>query len=78
MAASVWMALMNAVCWASPADTGRLSALTIPVVTVESRPRGAPMATTCSPTTTRSESPNGSATRPAPASAGSMRSTAMS
>ena len=45
IAASVWIALMNA--WSSglrsPAETGRLSALTMPVVTVPASPSGAPI-----------------------------------
>ena len=45
IAASVWMALMKAVSAASPAETGRLSALTMPVVTVPTSPSGAPIAT---------------------------------
>ncbi len=64
IAASVWMALMKAVLAESPADTGRLSALMMPVVTVEDRPSGAPTATTCSPTWTSSESPKGRAVSP--------------
>ena len=49
----------------------------MPVVTVASSPSGAPTATTCSPTTTRSESPKVSAVSPF-VCAGSIRSTAMS
>ena len=53
IAASVWMALMNAVlAGPSPAATGRLSALTMPVVTVPGSPSGAPTAIDGSPTTT--------------------------
>ena len=33
-----------------PTDTGRFRALTMPLVTVASRPNGEPMATTFSPT----------------------------
>lgn len=64
IAASVWMALMNAVSVSSPADTGRLSAETMPVVTVPVSPSGAPIATTGSPTRTESESPSASGTSP--------------
>ena len=64
IAASVWIALMNAGSSPSPAETGRLRALTMPVVTVPRRPSGAPMATTGSPTTTLSELPSWTARRP--------------
>ena len=58
MGASVWMALMNDVSPVPPpAVTGRSSALTMPLVTVPSRPSGDPMATAWSPTLTLSESP---------------------
>lgn len=65
MAASVWIALMNAGAESSPpADTGRFSALTMPVVTVPCRPSGAPIAMTASPTTTEAESPKSNDFRP--------------
>src|SRR6478735_1142791 len=65
IAASVWIALMNAgASSAPPGVTGRLSALTIPLVTVLSRPSGAPTATTGSPTTTEAELPSGRTGRP--------------
>src|ERR671912_247926 len=63
MAASVWMALMKDWSSSSPGVTGRSRALTIPDVTVESSPSGAPTATTWSPTTTSSERPNVSGVR---------------
>jgi hypothetical protein len=64
--ASVCTALMTAlVSLPSPASrTGRSRALTIPLVTVPARPRGEPMATTGSPTTTSSELPRLAVTRP--------------
>ena len=51
MAASVWMALMNEASSdvPSPAVTGRSTALTMPDVTVPSRPSGAPIAMAVSP-----------------------------
>ena len=53
IAASVWIALMKDWSSASPPGvTGRFRALTMPVVTVLSRPSGAPTAITWSPTTT--------------------------
>ena len=58
IAASVWMALMKEDSLPSPGVTGRLSALTMPVVTVWSRPSGAPTAMTWSPTTTLSDAPS--------------------
>src|SRR6478735_1764565 len=65
IAASVWIALMNAgASSAPPGVTGRLSALTMPLVTVLSRPSGAPTATTGSPTTTEAELPSGRTGRP--------------
>ena len=39
------------------------TALTIPAVAVRARPKGLPIATTASPTRTRSESPSGSGVR---------------
>ena len=66
IAASVWIALMKDWSPASPpAVTGRFRALTMPLVTVLSRPSGAPTAITGSPTTTELESPSGSTGRPA-------------
>src|SRR6478609_1346774 len=52
MAASVWMAgYVVELPWSSePTLTGRSRALTMPLVTVASRPNGDPMATTLSPT----------------------------
>jgi len=59
IAALVWIALVTTgslvVCWvgsvwASEVVTGRLSALTMPVVTVPARPSGLPTAMTGSPT----------------------------
>jgi len=64
IAASVWIALMNEFDPESPAVTGRLSALTMPAVTVPSRPRGEPMAIARSPTTTPSEFPRTTVGRP--------------
>ena len=49
---------------ASPVDTGRCSALTMPAVTVELRPSGEPIATTPSPTTRRREDPSAAGDRP--------------
>ena len=48
MAASVWMAgYVVELPWSSePTFTGRFSALTMPLVTVASRPKGDPIATT--------------------------------
>ena len=61
IAASVWMALMKDWSPASPPGvTGRFRALTMPLVTVLSRPSGAPTAITWSPTTTELEAPSGS------------------
>jgi hypothetical protein len=65
IAASVWMALMYERPEDSPATTGRLSAETIPEVTVLDRPSGAPTAMTSSPTTTDPGSPRGSGGRSA-------------
>ena len=64
IAASVWMA-GYVVSWpacpsasgALPTDTGRFRALTMPLVTVASRPNGEPIATTFSPTATCVERP---------------------
>ena len=52
IAASVWIASSTVFwfCASPPAATGRLSALTMPVVTVPSRPSGEPIATTSWPT----------------------------
>ncbi|MEJ7706321.1 MAG: hypothetical protein WKF82_02965 [Nocardioidaceae bacterium] len=61
MAASVWIAgntVAGSFADAPRVVTGRLSALTIPVVTVLSRPKGDPSAMTCSPTDTSSELPS--------------------
>ena len=66
IAASVWMASCT-VFWllASPlAATGRLSALTMPVVTVPSSPSGDPMATTGWPTRRSAEEPSVMGVRP--------------
>src|SRR4051794_38046880 len=59
IAASVWIAgyVVEVFC-DSPTDTGRFSELTIPLVTVASRPKGDPIATTGSPTCSRLESPS--------------------
>ena len=46
-----------------PAETGRLRAEIIPVVTVEAKPSGEPIAMTGSPTTNLVESPKLSAAR---------------
>ena len=64
--ASVWMALMKDVSPLPdpPAVTGRSRELTIPLVTVPSRPSGEPMAITWSPTFTLAESPTASGVRP--------------
>ena len=64
IAASVWIALMNAVSPSPPAVTGRLSALTMPVVTVPLRPRGEPTAMTESPTLSASDEPSGTVVSP--------------
>ena len=60
MAASVWIALNSGL--RSPFSPGtstvRLSALTMPVVTVPDRPSGEPMAMTRSPTTSPRDSPS--------------------
>jgi len=74
MAASVWMALMKDVSVADPAVTARLRAETMPDVTVPSSPRGAPTATTGSPTITESESASGSASRPVRSTLSTARS----
>ena len=52
IAASVWIAGYVVVLpWpSSPTSTGRSSALTMPLVTVDSRPNGEPIATTAWPT----------------------------
>ena len=52
IAASVWMAgyVVLLPSLSEPTSTGRLSALTMPLVTVDSRPNGEPIATTPSPT----------------------------
>src|SRR4051812_47938681 len=62
MEASVWMALMYEAedPWPSLEATGRWTALTMPVVTVPDRPKGAPMAMVASPTAAWSELPSGS------------------
>src|SRR5450631_3495606 len=59
IAASVWIALRYDGCEPSlaPVVTGRLIALTMPLVTVPASPSGDPMAIDWSPTTTESESP---------------------
>ena len=59
IAASVWIpSITVSVSEPSPdSGTGRFSALMMPTVTVLRSPRGAPAATTCSPTWSRSESP---------------------
>ena len=74
IAASVWIALMNEFSSAGPAETGRFSALTMPVVTVDSSPSGAPTAITGSPTTTSSLSPNGSGVSPVRSTLSTARS----
>ena len=64
--ASVWIALMNDVSLPSdpPAVTGRSKELTMPLVTVPSRPSGEPMAIAWSPTFTLPESPTASGVSP--------------
>ena len=64
IAASVWIALMKD-CWlpSPPGLTGRLRALTMPLVTLDSSPSGAPTAITWSPTTTSLDEPITSGTR---------------
>ena len=64
IAASVWIALMNAVSPSPPAVTGRLSALTMPEVTVPCRPSGDPTAMTESPTLSPPDEPTEIAGRP--------------
>src|SRR5580765_1864562 len=79
IAALVWIALVTTgsvvccdcpngsvgSCWlCPPVVTGRLRALTIPVVTVPARPSGLPMAMTGSPTLSASESPTATGVRP--------------
>jgi len=54
-AASVWITSSSSAPFG--AVRGRASALTIPAVTVRSSPKGFPVATTGSPTESRSESP---------------------
>ena len=53
----------------SPTETGRLSALTMPLVTVASRPKGEPMATTSSPTSSWPDWPMVAGVRPETSSA---------
>ena len=67
--ASVCRALMYEALlpWPSLEATGRFLALTMPVVTVPDRPKGAPMAMVASPTATLSELPSGSGLSVAPA-----------
>ena len=48
----------------SPVDTGRFSELTIPVVTVPSRPSGEPTATTFWPTRRSADRPTAIGVRP--------------
>ena len=59
IAASVWMASITASAPESPASsrTGRSSALTMPWVTVPTRPSGEPMAITASPTASPADDP---------------------
>ena len=66
MAASVWIAgYVVELPWSSePTLTGRLSALTMPLVTVASRPNGEPIATTPSPTPRLADLPMVAAVRP--------------
>ena len=66
MAASVWIAgYVVELPWLSvPTLTGRSSALTMPLVTVESRPNGAPKATTSWPTSRLADLPIVAGVRP--------------
>ena len=64
MAASVWIALMKASSPSPPAVTGRLSALTMPAVTVPWSPSGEPRAIAASPTSSALEEPSVTAGRP--------------
>src|SRR5438270_2022958 len=64
IAASVWIAgyVVSWLAWpegalSDPTDTGRFSALTMPLVTVASSPKGDPIATTFSPTWMSSDVP---------------------
>ena len=59
IAASVWIASITALASVSPASsrTGRSSALTMPSVTVPTRPSGEPMAITPSPTARLADDP---------------------
>ena len=65
MAASVWMAgyVVELPLSSRPTLTGRSSALTMPLVTVASRPNGEPTATTCWPTSRLSDLPMVAAVR---------------
>ena len=65
MAVSVWMTSSMAKPFG--AVISRWSALTIPAVTVRSRPKGFPIATTSSPTLIASESPRASGVSARPA-----------
>ena len=71
IAASVWIAGYVVVLpWpSSPTLTGRLSALTMPLVTVDSRPNGEPMATTAWPIFSSSDEPIVAGVRPETSSA---------
>ena len=66
IAASVWIAgYVVELPWSSePTLTGRSSALTMPLVTVASRPKGEPMATTPSPTPRLADLPMVAGVRP--------------
>ena len=65
IAASVWMAgyVVELPSLSEPTLTGRSSALTMPLVTVESRPKGAPNATTSWPTSRLADCPMVAAVR---------------
>jgi len=71
-AASVWMTLSTR--WPVMLRRLRPRALTTPAVTVDSKPRGLPMATTSWPTRSRDESPSAACGRPS----ASARTTARS
>ena len=66
IAASVWIAgyVVALPCPSEPTLTGRLSALTMPLVTVDSRPNGEPIATTASPTLRSPDEPIVAGVRP--------------
>ena len=71
IAASVWIAgyVVLLPSLSEPTSTGRLRALTMPLVTVESRPNGEPIATTPSPTFRSVDLPMVAGVRPETSSA---------